>query len=216
MMEGHHSDVDNLHVAEIRHRMTNGFQMLKSFARRQLSACETEEAEVRVSQVLEQIRTVASLQSALAEADTGNFRGFLDRIESHWKNLGSARNIAVTVTCDETESMPKKTSENAARILLEAVTNCIEHAFPEVYGGALSIDVSCPDNQHFRLRISDDGVGMDGDGEGGQGTDIIRSLAAEIGGRALWNMREGGGTVLNVEFPVNLPSSVTNLNGVHA
>ncbi|EAQ01532.1 histidine kinase-like protein [Pseudooceanicola batsensis HTCC2597] len=209
-MEDFTSNMETLRVAEIRHRMSNGFQLLQSFTRQQLSKSENREARERLAQVLRQIETVAAQQSALSEADSGNLAGFAQEMEPLWRRIGEQAGIEVHVRFDADAPFSPLASETAARILLEAVSNCIEHAFPEGEGGRVEIDVTVIDGHHCRVRVTDDGHGMKNAGRG-QGTRIIASLAAELGGVAAWSDRDGGGTVMKIDFPVNLPETVETM-----
>nr|WP_292022284.1 sensor histidine kinase [Maritimibacter sp. UBA3975] len=211
-----HSEFESLQVAEIRHRMTNGFQLLQAYTRQQLRRCESDEAREQVRRVLDQIRSVSSLQTALTEADLGKFGDFLDQIETHWTQLGRAQGIEVGITADTPRHLPAKTAENAARVLMEAVTNCLEHAFPDGAGGRIDVSVELVDGHRLCLRIADDGVGLTDAPGDGQGTGIIAALAAEMGGEAVWTPRDGGGALLSVTFPVAPENDMIRVNGTHA
>lgn len=202
---------ETIRVAEIRHRMSNGFQILQAFTRQQIRSCDSQEAVDRLGNLLTQIETVAAQQSALSEADTGNFSGFIEAIEPLWQRLGDQSGVAIEVDLDGEISFSPTVAETASRILLEAVTNCIEHAFPGDRGGIVEIKVETTDVYHCECRVIDNGVGFEGD-RTGQGTGIIRSLAETLGGQATWSRRSSGGTVLSVEFPVNLPDEVEAMN----
>ncbi|MCH2459409.1 MAG: hypothetical protein MK186_15365 [Henriciella sp.] len=82
MMEYSKQIPEQVRVAEIRHRLSNGFQILQAFTRQQISECETQDAAERLAEVLRQIEAVAAQQSALSEADSGNLAGFVERIKA--------------------------------------------------------------------------------------------------------------------------------------
>lgn len=202
---------EQVRVAEIRHRMINGFQMLQSFTSLEMSNCETQEATDKLRVVLAQIETIAAQQTALTEADSGNFAGFVETIAPLWQRIGENAGISVNVDLDANVRLSPVASESASRILQEAVTNCVEHAFPDGRGGNIEVGIGTKDAYHCQCRIADDGVGLP-DEAGGVGTGIIRSLAEELGGQATWTKRPRGGTVLTVDFPVNLPENVEAMN----
>ncbi|NKX29528.1 sensor histidine kinase [Tritonibacter mobilis] len=198
---------EQIRVAEIRHRMNNGLQILQAFTRRQISACKTSEATSKLSDILRQIEAVAAQESALIEADSGNLAGFVERIEPLWQRIGAQAGITVHVDLDAGLTLSPKASETASRILLEAVTNCVEHAFPDGRDGTIEVILKATGTSHCHCRVTDDGVGMKGKNLG-SGTGIIRTLAEEIGGRAEWTSGPRGGTALTVDFPVNFPQHV--------
>ncbi len=205
-----------LQVAEIRHRMTNGFQLIQAYTRQQLRKCESPEARELVKQVLGQIQSVSSLQTALAEADLGKFGAFLDQIGPHWQQLGEGQGVKVTVTHDIPRHLPVDAAENSARILMEAVTNALEHAFPDGRGGRIDVEARLEGATRFHLSVSDDGVGLRKTPGDGQGTGIILALARELGGEAVWIPRESGGCTLSVTFPAHVDHGITSANGRHA
>lgn len=92
---------------------------------------------------------------------------------------------------------------NIALILQEAVTNCIEHAFPDGLLGEIEVEVDVPPEGNGLLRVTDNGIGMSGEPgtQGKKGCTIIRTLASDIGGQVRWSAHDGGGTVLVVDFP---------------
>ena len=202
---------EQVRVAEIRHRMINGFQMLQSFTSLQISTCESEEAADKLRGVLTQIQAVAAQQTALTEADSGNFAGFVETIAPLWQRIGEQAGITVNVDLDPNVRLSPVASETASRILQEAVTNCVEHAFPDGRGGKIEVSIGAKDAYHCQCHIADDGVGL-AEEAGGVGTGIIRSLAEQLGGKATWKKRHRGGTVLSVDFPVNLPENVEAMN----
>ncbi len=209
-MDDFKSDTETLRIAEIRHRMSNAFQLLQAVTRQQLSKSEGQEAQERLGVVLRQIETVAAQQSALSEADTGNLAGFVEKIEPLWQQIGEQAGATVRVHLDAAVPFSPRASETASRILLEAVTNCVEHAFPDGRRGTIDVAVDATDAHHCQFRVADNGVGMAHERQG-QGTSIIRSLASELGGVAKWSDGDGDGTVMTVDFPVNMPDEVETM-----
>lgn len=207
---------ETIHVAEIRHRMTNGFQLLQAYTRQQLRKCETPEARELVGRVLEQIQSVSCLQVALSQADLGKFGAFLEQIEPHWQRLGEGQGVGFAVTSDTPEQLPIHISENAARILMEAVTNALEHAFPDRRGGRVEVHATLTNATHMHLSVADNGIGLRNTPGNGQGTGIIATLAEDLGGEAHWHPRETGGCRLVVSFPVSADHDITQMNGKHA
>ncbi|MEC7760892.1 MAG: sensor histidine kinase [Pseudomonadota bacterium] len=205
-----------LQVAEIRHRMTNGFQLIQAYTRQQLRKCETPEARELVGRVLRQIQSVSSLQTAMGEADLGKFGAFLDQIEPHWQRLGEGQGIEVVVTRNTPQHLPKHISENAARILTEAITNALEQAFPDDRGGRIEVDAVLRNATRMDLRVADNGVGLQDTPGDGQGTAIIAKLAEELGGESHWHPREPSGCLLAVSFPVTTDHDIFHANGRHA
>lgn len=88
--------------------------------------------------------------------------------------------------------------EALLRIAREATTNAIRH------GRARSIEVSFSGDKEFHLKVADDGIGFDPDGETrpqGFGIVSMRERAESLDGRFRITSQRGGGTEVEVVVP---------------
>lgn len=108
-----------------------------------------------------------------------------------------------------------------AQILTNLVSNSLIHAFPDGRAGTMRIEARTDDTQ-VSLRFSDDGVGIPpgdltrifdpffttkrGSGGSGLGLHIVYNLATQILRGGIRVVSEpGAGTVMLLDFPMNLP-----------
>jgi signal transduction histidine kinase len=113
----------------------------------------------------------------------------------------SGGRLDVRVTAAEVPQLPPEVEVAAYRIGLEAVTNVARHAEAtrcdvslSMVGGALTI------------TVDDDGIGIPAGQRPGLGLRSIAERAAELGGRAVAESGQHGGTVVRAELPLRRPS----------
>ena len=175
-------------ILEAHHRVKNTLQIAASVL--SLQARATASAEVRstlqesfarlhvLAKVHEILYTNADstqdiLISELLEAIGGALRQSFAEVSSR---------VSLRITSDPLllgadDAIP------LALLANEAITNAYKHAFPEDFAGEITVDLSCPLASSMILRITDTGVGLNGDGrEGGLGLKLIRSFAEQLQG----------------------------------
>ena len=87
------------------------------------------------------------------------------------------------------------------------MTNALKHAFPDAEReGSVTVTFR-RDGRDFLLTVADDGVGTQPSDRpgGGMGSRLVRALAAQLGGHVETIARPGGGTLLQMRFPVAAP-----------
>ena len=107
--------------------------------------------------------------------------------------------VAPCVTIDAPDDLPPLPAavEVAAyRIVQEALTNVLHHAYARTVAVRVRLD------RDLRLEIRDDGVGFKGERDGGIGLRSMRERAAELGGTFAVAGLPAGGTVIRVTLPV--------------
>jgi len=90
-------------------------------------------------------------------------------------------------------------------IVTEAVSIALTHDFEGVASPEVRIETIEKDGQ-VELVIEDNGLRRDAstlgpDGRGGFGLTLIRGLAMQLGGEAVFSVKEGGGSRIAVIFP---------------
>ena len=108
--------------------------------------------------------------------------------------------------------------------LVNLVTNCLTHAFPDGRNGSIDIRLRGMDSDHVELLVADDGCGMTPEvkrkafdpffttrrhqGATGLGLHIVHTIAVEkLGGRIMLTSESGAGTTVQLVLPRIAPRS---------
>ncbi len=86
----------------------------------------------------------------------------------------------------------------AGLIINELVTNAFKYAFPDGRSGTIIVRVEA--HEDIVLTVEDDGVGCDPQDQSGTGMRLVRALAAQMRGDAVWTCASG--TKVTVSMPV--------------
>ena len=84
----------------------------------------------------------------------------------------------------------------------ELITNSLKYAFPEDRRGKIEVSLSLEDDQQYCLRISDNGLGIQDQGNEsgtGFGSRLIQLLAIQLNGRV--EIRDDEGVTTLIKFP---------------
>jgi signal transduction histidine kinase len=124
--------------------------------------------------------------------------GLIPALQAHFGQVGTPRNMSIQMTATP-QSFPRLSAavEVAAyHIVLEAVTNVIQHAQAERCEVSLALE-----NGNLKVEIKDDGVGMPTARVHGIGLDSMRERAEELGGRFELSSAQHG-TRVCAEIPI--------------
>ena len=115
--------------------------------------------------------------------------------------------VDLRVEPEETMALPPVVEVQLIRIIQEATANIRKHA------GARRVLVSVERDREFaRASIRDDGVGFDppaisGEGRDRFGIETMRERAEGVGGKLTLSSRQGEGTTVEVQLPLDKPGS---------
>ena len=126
-------------------------------------------------------------------------RGLAAALDDLAARTSAASGISVTAECPEWVELPDHpTATQLLRIAQEAVSNALRHGRPRHIGLTL-----LPEPNGLRLRIEDDGIGIQsGPDQGdGLGLRIMQFRAGVIGGVLQISPSHGGGTVVSCTVP---------------
>jgi two-component sensor histidine kinase len=173
------------------HRARNDLQRLAATLHVQASASSTSDARQAFLEASERIATLARINARLdlhrpdgdAEVDS---KGFIDGLVEDLQNgLVGLRPIAL-LSSSEGHVIPLARAVPLGLIINELVVNVLKYAFPGDMEGRVQIRFERAADEEM-LLVEDDGIGFDpaAPPQGtGVGTRIVRSLAAQLGGRA--------------------------------
>lgn len=127
--------------------------------------------------------------------------GLVPALEEYAARLSERGGLRVTVSASTLPSLPAAVEVAAYRIATEALTNASRHS------GARRtfIDLAVDDNA-LRLRVADDGVGINDNRSNGVGLAAMTERAAELGGTCSVAAREDGGTSVIAVLPLRAQS----------
>lgn len=192
---------------ELQHRVANNLAIVSSVlalqARRAGAGTPTATA---LDDARERLATMARIHRRLYDP-TSAARDLPLYLEEFSRDLigASGRDIATRVQAERFDLDVSRLT-TLSLLVSELVTNALKHAFEAGRkGGEIVISLCAEGDERIALRVSDNGRGLP---EGfldsaptGLGTQIVASLARQLGGEIRWTS-EGGATAL-VTFPLD-------------
>jgi signal transduction histidine kinase len=125
--------------------------------------------------------------------------GLVPALQAHFGQVGTPRNMKIQMITTPQDFPPLSAAVEVAayHIVLEAVTNVIQHARAEICEVSLFLD-----NGNLKMEIKDNGVGVPKARVHGIGLDSMRERAEELGGRFELSSAQHG-TQVCAEIPVS-------------
>ncbi len=115
---------------------------------------------------------------------------------------GERERVRVKVNADEVFLEPQ-TAVPCGLLAAELVANSLKHAFPGEREGEVEVEFRVEDDRKCRLSVRDDGVGWPEDLDLSHpvsgGLQIVRGLAAQLGGRLRWGRKKGAAVTVTFE-----------------
>jgi len=144
-------------------------------------------------------RALQISRCAIAELSDPDAASAHEALEAIAAELRERFEIAITLDVELSHDLSPEVQEHVNRIVREAIANAARH------GAAETVAVSLRDEEgHVRLRVQDDGCGIDagrGRPKEGFGLRSIRERAAGFGGYMKVSQAGTHGTVLDVVLP---------------
>lgn len=195
-------------IHEVHHRVNNNLQIVVSLMALQSARVRDPGGEEALRQSIGRIHTLSLVHQTLY--GTGAMvelplRDYLNRLAHDIGDLYGRTDVTVNMAGDN-PVLPLDTLVPVALIVHEGLCNALRHAFPDARPGCISIAIETLDGA-ISLTIEDDGIGVppgyDWETAGGVGFAIVRSLAGQIGGEAIFRSGETG-TRLILRLPAPL------------
>ncbi|MBP0614697.1 ATP-binding protein [Jiella sp. KSK16Y-1] len=173
-------------LLELQHRVKNNFASIASVLRLQISSAPGEDAKQELTAALGRVESFTHAYEFLYhDADYSGaveMKFYLEGLcHALDQSLGSARGIAVH--CDARHvDMPRDRAILIGLLVNEVVNNSVKHAFKEG-GGEVRVRFWQDEDGGYRLLVSDDGTGINGEARPGSlGMRLIRGLTAQASG----------------------------------
>jgi two-component sensor histidine kinase len=194
-------------LRELGHRVANNFAAVASLIRRKANLVDDSEAKSVLNEAVEQVMVLARVHNRLrTESDEVSLdsKSFIEELCGDLKVLiASGRPVSI-----ESHSVSRSLSVAQAiplgLVVNELVTNAIKYAFPEGRAGTVRVILQ-EAGGCLRLRVEDDGVGLDAGRirSSGIGHELVRALCQQLGG-----MLEVESTSHGSRFSVAFPSAI--------
>jgi len=204
-------------LRELQHRTKNNLSLVVSMLgreRRTATAQQDTGAAARLETLMQRVTAIALAQDRLSATEDGglgdgtgtDLAGYLQAL------LGSLElSLGGKVIFDidlEPCTLPFDKAVAAGLVVNELVTNAVKHAYPEGEEGAVRISLHTDEGSaEASLTVADDGRGTDPAAlaarraGGGQGLELLRLLAQQLGGDIERGTQENG-TSITVRFPL--------------
>lgn len=189
---------------EVHHRVKNNLQVVSSLLNLQAGRVTDPKAQLEVARGKQRIDSMALVHHKLyAQKDLRAIdlqvllTQIADAMNQLW--LPKSRHVSHTVSAPGITA-DADTGIQLGTILCELLSNCYQHAFPYITGGHVDISVTDLGGGEFRLRVQDNGRGIDrGQATGRElGLELVEALADQIDGKV--TVRAEDGTCVDVTF----------------
>jgi two-component sensor histidine kinase/putative methionine-R-sulfoxide reductase with GAF domain len=204
-------------LRELQHRAKNNLALVSAMLARERRTASTEQdvrAAERLGRLMQRVTAIALAQDRLASAEGGgsadgtgtDLAGYLHALLGSLDlSLGGRVVFEADLECCV---LPFDKAVAAGLVVNELVTNAAKHAYPEGEEGVVRIELRTDEvRAEAALTVSDDGRGIDPTAVaarragGGQGLELLRHLARQLGGDIEQGTPERG-TSVTVRFPL--------------
>jgi PAS domain S-box-containing protein len=195
-------------IREIHHRVKNNLQIISGLL--DMTRMRTPDSSTSgiLTDMMMKIKTMAQIHTRLYESKQFDKINMGSQIRDQVTDLSSIYGRSGTeIECgiDAQEIyLPVDQAIPCALVVNEILSNAFKHAFPGRKHGLLNISVMQTDD-HVRIHVQDDGVGIPGDVDvyktTSLGLKLIRSLVQQLGGTV--TITSTRGTEVTVEFPLH-------------
>lgn len=172
-------------MEELQHRVANSLQIIASVLMQSARKVQSEETKRHLRDAHHRVMSIATLQRQLAVSKVGEvelrtyFHELCASIAASM--IPDTDIVRLDVTVDNSHTSAE-ISVSLGLIVTELVINALKHAFPNSRVGRITVDYQA-DGDIWRLKISDNGIGMGADNrpaKAGLGTGIVEALARQL------------------------------------
>lgn len=173
-------------LAEVHHRIANSLAMVKSLLRLQASASASEEVRTALAEAQIRIAAVAGVHRSLYLGEDVRAVELEPYLTTMLTDFARAAPPSVQL---KVEAAPVRISADRAVclgvIVSELVTNAVKYAWPSGQPGTLRVELVEIEPGQARLRVCDDGVGIEPNivAQGtGLGQRLLRAMGDQLSG----------------------------------
>jgi two-component sensor histidine kinase len=197
-------------IKEIHHRVKNNLQIVMSLLSLQSNKLRDSAAREALEQARTRVNALALVHRILYELDNA---GMVD-MNALWTELaeqlhqsfgGERRGIEINVDVSEKRIVSADLAIPLTLFTVEALTNAYKHAFDANAGPRfLQLRLTAGEPGRMKLMVIDTGVGIDlqtAPGDLSTGSRLMAAFAQQVQGQISTRQREGGGTIVELDFP---------------
>jgi PAS domain S-box-containing protein len=205
-------------LKEVHHRVKNNLQVISSLLRLESRRSKQPDTKAVLDEMQGRIRSMALLHESLyrsgtfASVDLGVY--LKELATQAFRMIASSSRVVhlqlmlTSVRVGMDQALP------CGLLVNELISNCFKHSFPDGRPGEVHLDLAPTDESAlWRLRVSDDGVGLPADFEDRRktslGLQLVSDLARQIGGTLTIDSKPNQGVGFTVIFKVMEPVCLT-------
>lgn len=188
-------------LKEVHHRVRNSLMLVSSFVMLQARGADlkTRAALERVQARVMSIGMVHETLYAGSDLSLLDLSEYLDRLVPELSaSLGAAERGIVLTTDVQGVRLSSDQATTVGLIVSEAVTNAVKYAF-EGRDGSVQVTARLTGAGDVHLAVKDDGIGRSETSSPGLGSQLLVSLARQLGGECTVQVEQG--TTVAVTFP---------------
>lgn len=192
-------------LSEVHHRVKNNLAIISALINLQIDKLQEESSKQIFKETKNRIFSMSLIHNLLYQNHNFAKVNFAEYIDQFCKSVSDSYYSDQSIELKqevETIEMDIKTAIPLALILNELLTNSYKHAFVGRPEGLIHIELKRTDNNRFRFRVSDNGIGMDPDfmkeENNSMGMEIVRSLIEQLDAELDYQRNEGSHFTLNL------------------
>jgi two-component system, sensor histidine kinase PdtaS len=187
-------------LREVHHRVKNNLQIVASLIRLQPGPPEAKIEMARRIAAMSAVHEQLYLSDQIGRIDVGEYlRKLVDNLAETY-----GRKDAVTYDLDDIGA-EIELALPLGLVVSEITSNAFKHAFPDGREAGITVELKRHEDDHARLRISDNGVGFDPDQQdGGLGLRLLQAFSQQL--NATYSFHIERGTTLELTFPLVRPT----------
>ena len=200
------AEVKALLLRELNHRVRNNLATIVGLLSMELARKKRWAGEKVLRASIERVQSLAAIHNLLVQDEFRelDLKKLVEEVATAAvKGLSWEENVTITVDGPPLRLPPNRLA-SLALAANELITNALKHAFRSSDTGLIRINVTQEDGE-AQLEIRDNGAGISATkksgGRKGVGLDIVASLV-ETDLRGQFQLREDGGTVATIRFPM--------------
>jgi two-component sensor histidine kinase len=192
-------------IKEIHHRVKNNLQIVISLLNTQSAYLNDDKAHAAIRESQHRMQSIAFIHQKLYQSESralieahvyiNELIDYLSQSFDIGRRICFEKNLT-DLELDVSRAVP------IGLILNEAITNSIKYAFPNEIDGCISVSLCCVEENSFRLRISDNGVGLPDGFEMAKcrslGMNLMRGLCKQIGSSLV--LKNDNGVSISIDF----------------